>query len=59
MRRNHDTELSEETMTGNYELVYYVAENVEIIGILAYPKIIVPKIDTSISSLFIKLLHIN
>ena len=26
-------------MTGNYELVYYVAENVEIIGILAYPKI--------------------
>ena len=26
-------------MTGNYELVYYVAKNVEIIGILAYPKI--------------------
>ena len=25
---------------GNYQLVYYVAENVEIIGILAYPKII-------------------
>ena len=26
-------------MTGNYELVYYVAENVGILGILAYPKI--------------------
>ena len=26
-------------MTRNYELVYYVAENVGIIGILAYPKI--------------------
>ena len=26
-------------MTRNYQLVYYVAENVGIIGILAYPKI--------------------
>ena len=26
-------------MTQNYELVYYVAQNVGIIGILAYPKI--------------------
>ena len=26
-------------MTGNYQLVYYDAENVGIIGILAYPKI--------------------
>ena len=25
-------------MTRNYELVYYVAQNVGIIGILAYPK---------------------
>ena len=25
-------------MTGNYELVYHVAENVGIIGILTYPK---------------------
>ena len=25
-------------MTQNYELVYYVAQNVGIIGILAYPK---------------------
>ena len=39
MRRNYDTKLSGEIITGNYELVYYVAENVEIIGILAYPKI--------------------
>ena len=28
-------------MTRNYELVYYVEENVGIIGILAYPKCIV------------------
>ena len=27
-----------EIMTGNYQLVYYDAENVGIIGILAYPK---------------------
>ena len=38
MRRNYDTKLSGEIITGNYELVYYVAENVGIIGILAYPK---------------------
>jgi hypothetical protein len=31
-----DAQLSGEIMTGNYELVYYVAENVEIIVILAY-----------------------
>ena len=44
MWRNYDTKLSAskssgEIITGNYELVYYVAENVEIIGILAYPKL--------------------
>ena len=33
-----NTILSGEIITGNYELVYYVAENVGIIGILAYPK---------------------
>ena len=33
-----DALLSGDIMTGNYELVYYVAENVAIIGILAYPK---------------------
>ena len=27
-----------EIITGNYQLVYYDAENVGIIGILAYPK---------------------
>ena len=27
-----------EIITGNYQLVYYFAENVGIIGILAYPK---------------------
>ena len=27
-------------MTGNYQLVYYVAKNLGIIGILAYPKIL-------------------
>ena len=40
MRRNYDTKLSGEIITGNYELVYYVAENVVIIGILPYPKTI-------------------
>ena len=39
IRRNYDTKLSGEIMTRNYELVYYVAPNVGIIGILAYPKI--------------------
>ena len=39
LRRNYDTKLPGEIITGNYELVYYVAENVGIIGILAYPKI--------------------
>ena len=38
MRRNYDTKLSREIITGNYELEYCVAENVEIIGILAHPK---------------------
>ena len=37
--RNYDTKLSGEIMTQNYEVVYYVAQNVGIIGILAYPKI--------------------
>ena len=43
MRRNYQekfsTKLSGEIITRNYQLVYYVAENVGIIGILAYPKI--------------------
>ena len=30
-------------ITGNYELVNYVAEDVGIIGILAYPKIVTVK----------------
>ena len=34
--------LSGEIMTRNYELVYYVAQNVGIIGILAFPKIRLP-----------------
>ena len=38
MRRNYDTKLSGEIMTRNYQLVYHVAENVGIIGILTYPK---------------------
>jgi len=33
MRRNYDAHLSEEINTGNYELVYYVAENVGITGV--------------------------
>ena len=37
MSRNYDTKLSGEIITGNYELEN-VAENVGIIGILAYPK---------------------
>ena len=45
MRRNYDTKLSASKLSGeiiteNYQLVYYVAENVGIIGILAYPNII-------------------
>ena len=39
MRENYEEKLSGAIMTRNYELVYYVAQNVEIIGILAYPKI--------------------
>ena len=39
MHNNYDTKLSGEIITANYELVYYVAENVGIIGILPYPKI--------------------
>ena len=38
IRRNYDTKLSGEIMTRNYQLVHYVAENVGIIGILAYTK---------------------
>ena len=38
MSRNYDTKLWGEIISGNYELVYD-AENVGIIGILAYPKI--------------------
>ena len=48
MTRNYQEKLSTEIITGNYksgeimtrnyQLVYYVAENVGIIGILAYPK---------------------
>ena len=43
--KNYDTKLSAsklsgEISTGNYQLVCYVAENVGIIGILAYPKIL-------------------
>ena len=34
MRRNYDTKI----ITGNYQLVYYVAENVGIIRKLAYAK---------------------
>ena len=40
MTRNYEEKLSAEIITGNYQLVYYVAENVGIIGILAYPKVI-------------------
>ena len=38
MSRNYDIKLWGEIITGNYQLVYYDAENVGIIGILAYPK---------------------
>ena len=38
MRRNYEEKLSAEIMMQNYELVYYVAQNVGINGILAYPK---------------------
>ena len=38
MRRNYEEKLSGEIKTRNYELVYYVSENMGIIGILAYPK---------------------
>ena len=48
MRRNYDTKLSAsklsgEIITGNYQLVYYVAKSVGIIGILTYPKICMKK----------------
>ena len=39
--RNYDTKLSGDIMTQNYKLVYYVSQNVGIIGILAYPKMII------------------
>ena len=35
----YEQKLSAEIISRNYELVYYVAQNVGIIGILAYPKI--------------------
>ena len=38
MGRNYYSKLSEEIITQIYQLVYYVAENVGIIGILAYQK---------------------
>ena len=38
MSRNYDTQSQGEIITGNYELVYYDAENEGIIGILAYPE---------------------
>ena len=38
--RNYQQKLSGEIMSRNYDLVYYVADNVGIIGILAYPKIL-------------------
>ena len=37
---NYQEKLSHEIITRNYQLVYHVAENVELIGILAYPKIV-------------------
>ena len=36
-RRNYYMKLSGEIMTRNYDLVYYVAQNVGIVGILAFP----------------------
>ena len=36
--RNYNRKLSGEIITRNYQLVYYVAKNVGIIGILPYPK---------------------
>ena len=39
MRRNYQQKLLQKIITGNYQLVYYLAENVGIIGIQAYPKI--------------------
>ena len=40
MTRNYQEKLPGEIMTRYYQLVYCVAQNVGIIGILAYPKII-------------------
>ena len=40
MSRNYDTKLLGEIIKGNYVLVYYGAENVGIMGILAYPKMV-------------------
>jgi hypothetical protein len=40
MSRNYDTKLLGEIIKGNYVLVYYDAENVGIMGILAYPKMV-------------------
>ena len=46
MSRNYQQKLSAEIMTRNYQeklsaSIYYVAENVGIIGILAYPKMVI------------------
>ena len=38
MRRNYQQKLLQEIITRNYELVYCVAENLGIIGILAFSK---------------------
>ena len=38
MSRNYYRKLSGEIMTQNYDLLYNVAKNVGIIGILVYPK---------------------
>ena len=39
MTRDYEEKLSAEIITRNYQLVYNVAEDVGIMGILAYPKI--------------------
>ena len=39
--KNYEAITMREIMTGNYQLVYNAAENVGIIGILAYPKTII------------------
>ena len=48
MRRNYEEKLWGEIMFENYQLVYYDAENVGIIGILAYPKSTSKKKDSEV-----------